>query len=167
MKHKWEETDNCDTDGLVAETIRVEARDDCKGVPKQRRALAVKSLYGRKELLTVTGDHGGFLSGHCDVCGDSGWLSDIKHKRNCVLLDPGITHVRMTGVCARVVLDYSGTNGVLRWTSPAGIRYDIERHGRRPSTYYVMTERSTGKAVKDDAKLSDIRAWIKGHQGEL
>lgn len=117
----------------------------------------------RKELMVTTEDHGGYLSGHCALCGDCGWLDSIKHKKNCLLRDPGITHVRMIVCRAKIVLWRSG--GKLWWRSGLSSKktYDIERRG----SYYVMQERKSGKVIKDHALLRDIRQFIKDNQGVL
>ena len=42
-------------------------------------------LKSRKELMVVTENHGGYLSGLCALCGDSGWIDEIEHKPGCLL----------------------------------------------------------------------------------
>jgi len=120
------------------------------------------NMKTRTELLVVTEDHGGYLGGYCALCGDCGWINDIKHKSGCLLKDPGVTHVRMTACRARVVL--SGADGKYWWRGPSGARYEIERRGR----YWVMHEcSSSGKAICDNARLTDIRQYIVDNQGRL
>ena len=37
----------------------------------------------RKKLITITGDHGGYQTGRCVVCGAHGWLGKIEHGDDC------------------------------------------------------------------------------------
>ena len=122
-------------------------------------------LLKRSEALTTGENHGGYLAGHCMLCGDSGWLKTIKHKKGCILQDPGVTHISLTGYKAKIVI--SGprrSDGKLWWKSCGGVVYDIEKRGGR---YFVMHERKSGKCLVDSSRLSDIRKYIKDNQGRL
>lgn len=115
-------------------------------------------LRSRKELTV-----GGKLTRHCTLCWQRG--TDIEHKPDCPLRDPGITHVRMAAVRERIyVRGPRRSDGKYWWTSSnSGRTYDIERR----DTYWVMHERESGKAIKDDARLSDIRQYLVDNQGVL
>lgn len=108
----------------------------------------------RKELM---------VAGHCALCGK------IEHTQDCLLRDPGVTAVRMMAVRAKVVLCGPRTSdGKLHWTSGgSGLTYDIERRGTGRDVWWVMHERSTGKAIFDNARLRDIRQYIVDNQGVL
>ncbi len=118
------------------------------------------TLKSRKELMVVDERHGGYLAERCALCGNPGWLDRIKHKKDCPLRDPGITHVRMTACRAKVVL--RRTDGKFWWRG-----YDIERRGSGRYTYYVMHDRNTGKNIMNAARLRDIRKYIADNQGVL
>lgn len=36
-------------------------------------------------LVVVTGNHGGYLSTKCLICGECGWQNRWKHKPECVV----------------------------------------------------------------------------------
>jgi hypothetical protein len=57
-----------------------------------------KTVFTRRELFIVTENHGGFLAGHCALCGYCGWLDNIKHKPNCIFANKKVTGVKMEGV---------------------------------------------------------------------
>lgn len=40
-------------------------------------------IANKRDLLIVTGDHGGYAEGFCAICKESGWLDDIRHKDGC------------------------------------------------------------------------------------
>jgi hypothetical protein len=51
-----------------------------------------KELAGKKvtidaaDCFIVTGNDGGYLSGHCIACGKGGWFTSLietKHEKNC------------------------------------------------------------------------------------
>ena len=115
----------------------------------------------RKELMTITG--------HCAICGDPGWVGKISHMKDCVLRDPGVTHVQVRGCRARVVIcGPRDSDGKYWWRSgQSGFVYDIERRGRGRYTYYVMHKHNTGELVWDNARLRDIRKHIVDNQGVL
>lgn len=184
MKHNWESISNlsyqcgacgvldhlaADSDGLVREVERIDARDDCQGSPvkKPAKTRTTTTMKSRKELMVVDEDHGGYLAGHCAVCGDLGWISNIKHKTSCLLRDPGVTHVRMTAVKTKVVLQ--GQAGRLKWRSPTGLSYSIERRrslGKGRGTYWILFCAVMAKEY-DRGRLSDIRKYIVDNQGVL
>ena len=112
----------------------------------------MNTLKTRKELMIITED-----VVCCALCGQQ----QQQHKSGCLLKDPGVTHVRMTACRARVVL--SGADGKYWWRGPSGAWYEIERRGR----YWGMHECSSGKAICDNTRLTDIRQYIVDNQGRL
>lgn len=117
MKHKWEQTsgmnyrctrcleqdgvesDWCDSDGLAKDIKRIADRNDCKGKKRKRKSTKkLKMEYTRRELLVVNNNHGGYLSGHCFLCGSCGWLDKIEHAAGCVLSDPKVKKVKFVGI---------------------------------------------------------------------
>ena len=110
----------------------------------------------------------------CVLCHGIGWHPQgktvpVRHEADCLLADPGVTHVQIRAIRAKVVLrGPRDADGKLHWTSSgSGVTYDIERCGTGRYTYYVMHERSTGKAIFDNARLRDIRQYINDNQGVL
>lgn len=127
-------------------------------------------LKTRKELMIVDNNHGGYLAGHCALCGDPGWIGKIAHKLDCLLRDPGVTHVRMTAIRAAVVIrGPRTTDGRYWWTSSnTGQTYDIGRQSQ--SKYFIMHRRGangSGEVIVDNARLRDIRKYIVDNQGRL
>lgn len=122
MKHKWEQTsgmnyrcsrckemdsvqaDWCDAGGVNAELARIAYRNDCKGVRRKSRAKP-KVMFSRRELFKAEQNHGGYLSGSCALCGNSGWDGQIEHHKKCVLVDPDVTHVKLIAVGKKVKKD--------------------------------------------------------------
>jgi len=114
-KHKWEQmsgfsyrckecltidgvrADWCDTDGISKEMKRITDRNDCRGKKRKSRKKP-KLIFTRRELLKVTDNHGGHLSGYCTLCGSCGWIDDIDHHAGCILADPSVTKVRLEAV---------------------------------------------------------------------
>lgn len=115
MKHKWEQTcglnyrctrclemdgvtsDQMDSVGLNRDLARIAYRNDCKG--KRRKSRKPPKLeYKRRELFVVTENHGGYLSGHCALCGSFGWEGDIDHHASCILADPKVKRVKLKGL---------------------------------------------------------------------
>lgn len=115
MKHKWEQTsglnyrctrclemggvsaDWCDSDGVLKDIARIANRNDCKGKPRKSR-VAPKLIFTRRQLLVVTNNHGGYLSGSCALCGSCGWLNNIEHTAGCLLADPKVKKVQLKGI---------------------------------------------------------------------
>ncbi len=147
----------------------MKARDDCKGSPVKKPAVTRRTttVKSHKELMVVDENHGGYLAGHCAVCGDLGWINNIKHKKSCLLRDPGVTHVRMNPVKTKVVL--RGQAGRLTWRSPTSVLYNIQRRsspGKGRGTYWVLFRAATAKEY-GRGRLSDIRKYIVDNQGVL
>lgn len=44
-------------------------------------------MVPRDRVVIVTNDHGGYHTGQCIACGASGWIDQIKHKKDCPMLD--------------------------------------------------------------------------------
>ncbi len=118
----------------------------------------------RKEL-TKTIAIMGVPTGFCVLChGSDDGIGEIKHDPGCILANLRVTHIAMSGYEAVVVIR-GRHGGKLYWTSTgSGKTYDIERIGRGN---YVMHERKTGKALRAETRLRDIRKFIMDNQGVL
>ncbi len=44
-----------------------------------RRLVSISA----RRLIIVDENHGGYLSGHCLMCGRAGWTDQIVHARDC------------------------------------------------------------------------------------
>lgn len=130
--------------------------------------MKAKQIYTREDLTTRGEDPGGFVVLTCGLCGGTSLETELIEHDDCPLVDPGVTHVRMTAVRTRVVIrGPRRLDGKLWWIGPSGTVYDIERRGQGRNAYYVMIEHGSGKAVKDNGRLSDIRKYIVDNQGRL
>ncbi len=113
-------------------------------------------LKSRKELMGA----------HCGICGQQ-MVAEQIHAPDCVLRDPGTTHVRLSGERSRVVI--SGPrdrDGNYWWRSGlSGKVYDIKCCGRGRS--WMLYESVTSKILLKDLLLRDIRKYIVDNQGVL
>ena len=104
--------------------------------------------------------------GYCSLCFEAGF----KHRRHCLLHNPGTTHIRvmMSAVRAKVVIrGPRDRGGKCWWRSPVSKKvYDIDRRGRGRYTYFLLSERESGETVMN-GRLCDIKAYIVDNQGVL
>ena len=62
-----------------------------------------------KDVVVITGDHGGYTEGYCFACNASGWIKGQGGYPNCVKNTPG-SHLKHEVECPmNVVLNNDGS----------------------------------------------------------
>lgn len=137
---------------------------------KSRKELVLLSGIGvnpekRVGMLGDVAAAGSRKIWHCILCWEHGSsVADIVHKPDCILASASVTHVRMSAMRSRIVFHQANGIGRYWWISSSGRTYDIKRCGE---DWWIMTCRSSAAAVMGAGRLSDIRSWLREHQGEL